>query len=177
MAVTDNGARYWVAADRIAFVWPEGGEVVARATGADMLGAGYEPPFDYFGHERDRGAFRVIASSDVTTEEGTGLVHMAPAYGEADFLALQAAGLDVLVDPVDYEGRFTDEVPDVAGLNVKEADAPLMRLLDARERPVQDRTHRAQLSVLLAHGHTLDLQGDSNVVRQRRVDSATVWPS
>ena len=176
VAVADNGARYWVAADRIAFVWPEGGEVVARATGADMLGAGYEPPFDYFGHERDRGAFRVIASSDVTTEEGTGLVHMAPAYGEADFLALQAAGLDVLVDPVDYEGRFTDEVPDVAGLNVKEADAPLMRLLDARS--VLYRTGR------IVHSYPFCWRTDTPLIYKAiptwfvSVESfATVWPS
>jgi len=132
VAIADGGQRYWVAADRVSFVWPDGAETVAHATGAELLGASYEPPFDYFGYERDRGAFRVIGSVDVTTEEGTGLVHMAPAYGEADLLALQAAGLDVLVDPVDYEGRFTAEVPDVAGLNVKEADAPLLRLLEER---------------------------------------------
>ena len=63
--------------------------------------------------------------NDVNTEDGTGLVHMAPAYGEADFYALSAAGLDVLVDPVDMEGRFTEAVPDVAGQNVKEADKTL----------------------------------------------------
>jgi isoleucyl-tRNA synthetase len=89
----------------------------------------YDPPFEYFGEERDRGAFRVIASPEVTTDEGTGLVHMAPAYGEADFTALQDAGLDVMVDPVDAMGRFTDEAADVTGVNVKEADATLIRLL------------------------------------------------
>ncbi|NNC74607.1 MAG: isoleucine--tRNA ligase, partial [Acidimicrobiia bacterium] len=68
-------------------------------------------------------------SSDVNTEEGTGLVHMAPAYGEADFVALQSAGLDVLVDPVDAVGNFTDAVSDVSGMNVKEADSTLIGLL------------------------------------------------
>ena len=71
----------------------------------------------------------VIGSPDVTTDEGTGLVHMAPAYGEADFSALQNAGIDVIVDPVDAEARFTSEVPEVAGQNVKDADATLMDLL------------------------------------------------
>ena len=47
---------------------------------------------------------------------------MAPAYGEADFVALQAAGLDVLVDPVDAEGRFTEAIPPLAGTRVKDAD-------------------------------------------------------
>ncbi len=131
-AVAADGHRFWVAADRIDFVWPQGAEPIARAKGSELLGVSYEPPFDYFGEERDRGAFRVIASDDVTTEEGTGLVHMAPAYGEADFYALQAAGLDVLVDPVDFEGRFTAAVPDVAGVNIKEADARLLELLEER---------------------------------------------
>jgi len=54
---------------------------------------------------------------------------MAPAYGEADFYALQAAGLDVLVDPVDMEAKFTEQVPEVAGVHVKEADATLIKLL------------------------------------------------
>jgi isoleucyl-tRNA synthetase len=54
---------------------------------------------------------------------------MAPAYGEADFAALGAAGIDVLVDPVDAEARFTPEAPDVEGLNVKDADATLIDLL------------------------------------------------
>ncbi|HSF85220.1 MAG TPA: isoleucine--tRNA ligase [Acidimicrobiia bacterium] len=131
-AVEADGMRFWVATDRIEFVWPDRAPVVATARGTDLLGVSYEPPFDYFGEERDRGAFRVIASDDVTTEEGTGLVHMAPAYGEADFFALQDAGLDVLVDPVDFEGNFTAAVPDVAGVNIKEADKRLVDLLDER---------------------------------------------
>jgi isoleucyl-tRNA synthetase len=118
---------YWLGADLASNFFESSPD--STVTGSELLGAEYRPPFDYFGEERDRGAFRIIASDDVTTEEGTGLVHMAPAYGEADFFALQQAGLDVLVDPVDDEGRFTDQVPDVAGVNVKEADATLIRML------------------------------------------------
>ncbi len=129
VAVDIAGERYWVAETRLEGMWKEPPPVIARASGAELVGLGYQPPFDYFGEERDRGAFRVIASEDVTTDEGTGLVHMAPAYGEADFFALQGAGLDVLVDPVDAEGRFTEAVPDVVGLNVKEADPILTGLL------------------------------------------------
>ncbi len=129
-AVDPDGRHQWLATDRLEAVLGAP-EVVATAKGTDLLGVSYRPPFDYFGEERDRGAFRVIASDDVTTDEGTGLVHMAPAYGEADFLALQAAGLDVLVDPVDSEGRFTEAVSDVAGLGVKEADGKLIKLIDA----------------------------------------------
>ncbi len=126
--------RYWIAVDRIEAIFGEPVEPDRTASGRDLVGIEYDPPFDYFEEERDRGAFRVIVSDDVTVEEGTGLVHMAPAYGEADFFALQAAGLDVLVDPVDAEARFTDDVPDVAGMNVKEADPILMDLLDEKGR-------------------------------------------
>jgi isoleucyl-tRNA synthetase len=127
--VADGDEHYWIAADLVGSVWRQAPEIVATARGAELLGTEYRPPFDDFAAERARGAFRVIGSEDVTTDEGTGLVHMAPAYGEADFLALQAAGLDVLVDPVDAEGRFTEAVPAVAGLPVKDADEVIMRLL------------------------------------------------
>ena len=124
--------RYWIAAERVAAHWgPDAPVPALEASGADLIGTAYHPPFEYFGEERDRGAFVVIESDDVTIEEGTGLVHMAPAYGEADFYALQAAGLDVLVDPVDAVGTFTTAVPDVAGMVVKDADDTLIGLLRA----------------------------------------------
>ncbi|HKZ29865.1 MAG TPA: isoleucine--tRNA ligase [Acidimicrobiia bacterium] len=124
--------RYWIAEALVGGFWTDGPEVVARAPGAQLIGARYEPPFAYFEEERGRGAFRVIGSAEVTMDEGTGLVHMAPAYGEVDFYALQAAGLDVLVDPVDAEARFTDEVADVAGMHIKDADPILIDLLKRR---------------------------------------------
>jgi isoleucyl-tRNA synthetase len=130
--------RYWIAADRVAEYWGEDApRPAAEASGTEMVGARYRPVFDYFADAADDGAFVVILSDETTTDEGTGLVHMAPAYGEADFLAFQAAGLDVIVDPVDAEGRFTDLVPEVAGLNVKEADATLLELMEQRDALVQ----------------------------------------
>jgi len=125
----DDGVRHqWVVEELVEQVLSDG-EVVATATGAQLLGVQYQPPFDHFGEERDRGAFRVISAQEVETSEGTGLVHMAPAYGEVDFFTLQEAGLDVLIDYVDADGRFTDQVPEVAGVNIKEADATLVRLM------------------------------------------------
>lgn len=136
-AIDGLAGTYWLAAGLRDRYFDDNAETLARANGADLMGISYLPPFDYFGEERDRGAFRVLESRDVTMEEGTGLVHMAPAYGEADFYALNAAGLDVLVDPVDAEARFTDQVPDVAGRNVKEADATLIRILKDRQAIVR----------------------------------------
>jgi len=136
--VGGHEGRYWIAADLAASYWPDHtAHPAAAATGAELVGTAYRPPFDYFAEERERGAFVVIASDDVSTNEGTGLVHMAPAYGEADFYALQAAGLAVLVDPLDAEARFTGAVPEVAGMRVKEADPLLLRLLEERGALVQ----------------------------------------
>jgi isoleucyl-tRNA synthetase len=133
--------RYWVAADLVEAFWgKESPKPSAQATGTDLLGTSYQPPFDYFVGERQRGAFVVIESEDTTTDEGSGLVHMAPAYGEADFYALQAAGIESLVDPVDAEACFTDQVPDVAGMFVKDADAVLLALLEKRGILVQSGT-------------------------------------
>lgn len=138
--IDEEGRRQWIAKDRVTSLFGDDATIDATAPGRQLLGAEYRPAFDYFGEERDRGAFHVIPSPDVTTDEGTGLVHMAPAFGEADFFALQNAGLDVLVDPVDAEGRFTDAVPDVAGMGVKEADAVLIRMLKAAGLLVDHRT-------------------------------------
>jgi isoleucyl-tRNA synthetase len=121
--------RYWIARDRVESYWDDVPGPSARATGEEMLGIRYRPVFDYFADLADQGAFVVVSSDETSTEEGTGLVHMAPAYGEADFDAFQAAGLDLLVDPVDEVGNFTDAVPDVTGVNVKEADARLLELM------------------------------------------------
>ena len=100
-------------------------EVVAQLSGADLLGLTYEPLFPYYA---DLDAFRVIAADHVTTEDGTGLVHMAPGFGEEDFHACRREGLPV-VDPVDEEGRFGPPVTDYAGRHVKECDRDIIRRL------------------------------------------------
>jgi isoleucyl-tRNA synthetase len=129
---TGDARPHWVAQDLVDAVFPEGAEIVGSAVGAELIGTSYVPPFNHFSEERERGAFKVLGSPEVTTVEGTGLVHMAPAYGEVDFQAMKAAGISALVDPVDAVGEFTTEVPEVAGLNVKDADATLIDLLKIR---------------------------------------------
>ncbi|MCH8990635.1 MAG: class I tRNA ligase family protein [Acidobacteria bacterium] len=130
-------SRSWVARQRVDDIWPgEDHEIVGTGKGADLLGVSYEPPFPHFETQREKGAFRVIAMQEVTTEDGTGLVHLAPAYGEADFAAFQANDIDAFVDPVDAVAKFTDEVPEVAGKYVKDADPILLDLLAERGRVV-----------------------------------------
>ena len=79
--------------------------------------------------ESGRGAFVVVADDYVTTDEGTGIVHQAPAFGEDDYRVLQANGIDAFACPVTMGGRFTDEVTDFAGTRVKDADRDIIQFL------------------------------------------------
>ena len=126
-AKTKDGV-FVVAADLAQAVLGEH-EVVAAMKGGDLVGKQYRPLFPYFA--QTPGAFRVIAAPHVTTDDGTGLVHMAPAFGEEDFTACKAVGLEP-VDPVDEEGRFTDRVPDFVGQQVKDADKNIIAALKQR---------------------------------------------
>ncbi|HXO25228.1 MAG TPA: class I tRNA ligase family protein, partial [Streptosporangiaceae bacterium] len=85
-------------------------------------------------------AFRVIVSDDVTTEDGTGVVHMAPAYGEADALACNAAGIPTVLT-VDDQGRFTGVVPDFEGQHVFDANDGIAALLRAQGSLVRKETY------------------------------------
>jgi isoleucyl-tRNA synthetase len=97
--------------------------------GQALVGRRYRPPFGYFlGHP---GAFRVLAGAFVATEEGTGIVHMAPGFGEDDQSLCEEHGIELVV-PVDERGRFTAEVADYAGLNVFEANPRIIKDLKAR---------------------------------------------
>ncbi|HEX4926248.1 MAG TPA: isoleucine--tRNA ligase, partial [Bdellovibrionales bacterium] len=108
-------------------------EITRELKGRELLGWSYEPLFPYFASKKKEGAFKVIESDHVTTESGTGIVHMAPAYGEEDFFACKKAGISV-VNPVDDDGMFTAEVPDYAGLRVKDADKDIIARLKKEQK-------------------------------------------
>lgn len=100
-------------------------EIVETVKGKQLLGLTYEPLFNFFEKKASEGAFRIISSDHVTTESGTGVVHMAPAFGEEDYYACLKAGIP-LVNPVDDDGMFTAEVPDYQGRRVKDADKDII---------------------------------------------------
>jgi isoleucyl-tRNA synthetase len=82
--------------------------------GRDLAGLRYKPLFDYF--KDAKGAFKVLAADFVADDDGTGIVHLAPGFGEDDFAACRAIDPNFpIICPVDGAGRFTDEVPDLAG--------------------------------------------------------------
>lgn len=106
----------------------DGVEVVRRMKGADIAGMTYRPLLPYFAGKAEEGAFRVVHSDHVTVESGTGIVHIAPAFGEDDYLVCQREGIPI-VNPVDDDGMFTAEVPDWTGRRVKEADKDIIARL------------------------------------------------
>ena len=97
-------------------------EVVERYSGGDLIGTTYEPPFPYFTEEvGEDAAWHVVPADVVSTEEGTGIVHMAPAYGEEDYAVAQEQDLP-LFNPIDKDGHFTEDAPLVEGEWFKDAD-------------------------------------------------------
>src|SRR5262245_50526768 len=89
-----------------------GAERVATLLGRELVGRRYRPLFPFFAEKL--GAFRVLGAAFVDVAEGTGIVHMAPGFGEDDLELCRAAGIPLVV-PVDDEGKFTSEVPDWVG--------------------------------------------------------------
>ena len=113
-------------------LWPrvlgDGWHVLDTLRGRDLLGAEYTPPF---GMISIPGAHRVVSGTFVTTDDGTGLVHLAPAFGADDLAVVRAHGFPV-VNPVRADGRFEEGLPLVGGLFFKDADQPLIADLDQR---------------------------------------------
>ena len=130
--------RYLLAAARVGAYQRELGEepqVLATFTGAQLAGTRYTPPFDFFRDQADdtaangfsprANAFQFLTADYVTTEDGTGVVHIAPAFGEEDKAVTDAAGIEV-VNPVDGQGKFTAQVPPYEGYHVFDANVPIM---------------------------------------------------
>ncbi len=106
-------------------------EILATMTGAQLTAKTYEPLFPYF--KDQPGAFRIFADGYVTTEDGTGIVHQAPAYGEDDFRICRKGGIE-LVDPLDEEACFRPVIPEYAGMFVKDADKEIIKRLKAESK-------------------------------------------
>ncbi|WP_307841347.1 isoleucine--tRNA ligase [Streptomyces endocoffeicus] len=144
VTVEHGGERYLLAASRLSDYARELGEdvadrVVATTLGADLADRRYTPPFDFFADHDN--AHRLVTASDVSTDEGTGLVPVAPAYGETDQAVAEAAGI-ALVLPVDAGCRFTDEVAPYAGRPVLDASPAIVRDLEASGAVLRHATHR-----------------------------------
>ncbi len=131
--VADGQEFYIVAKERLETYYknPQDYKVVQEYRGKELAGLEYEPLFPYFASLRERGAFRTHVADYVSIEEGTGIVHTAPGFGEDDYMLLKGSDVPT-VCPVDAEARFTEEVTDYQGLFVKEADKRIVKDLKAR---------------------------------------------
>jgi isoleucyl-tRNA synthetase len=109
-------------------------EIVGPVSAEDLVGLHYERPFDALAAEGD--GWRVVAADFVTTEDGSGIVHLAPAFGEIDREVAAAENLPIL-NPVNGAARFTDAVPDFENQFVKDADPGLIDALAASGRLVR----------------------------------------
>jgi isoleucyl-tRNA synthetase len=103
--------------------------VLEKFPGSSLAGREYERIFNY--HPVREKAFYVVEAPFVTTEDGTGIVHMAPAYGEDDYQTSKKYGLPT-IHPVNKSGEFGPDVPDFAGKFVKDADLDIIRVLKER---------------------------------------------
>ena len=127
--VESRGEWFVLAADLVEAVLGKKARVEKTFPGRLLLGLEYEPPYRFVTPEKR--AHFVIAGDFVTTTEGTGIVHIAPAFGEDDMRVGLENDLPV-VNPVDGEGRFTAEVTPWAGRFVKDADPAIIEELQAR---------------------------------------------
>ena len=141
-----DGARdLVVAADRVGPVLGDNAVVVGVVEVSELAGLHYERPFDVLPIDDDanrRDANRVVVDEFVTTEDGSGIVHLAPAFGEVDREIGEREGLPVL-NPVDATARFDTSVPAYAGQFVKDADPAIIDALGAAGllEQVVDYTH------------------------------------
>ncbi|MBQ9494117.1 MAG: isoleucine--tRNA ligase [Treponema sp.] len=139
----ESGDCYILARARLGAYYKNEGDytIIYTKKGRDFLGATYEPLFPYFAHfavkeDGSDGAFRIFNGDFVSTEDGTGIVHAAPGFGEDDSKVFAGTGIPTAL-PVDAECKFTKEVPDYEGRFVKDCDKDIIARLKAEGKLVK----------------------------------------
>ncbi|MDD4817887.1 MAG: isoleucine--tRNA ligase [Victivallaceae bacterium] len=133
--IRDNGVFYIMAKSRMGAYYKETPEIAAEFKGAALEGVRYEPLFDYFADLAAQKAFQVLLADFVSTEDGSGIVHIAPGFGEDDNAVCKKYGLPE-VCPIDELCCFTSEVPDYQGRFVKDVDNEVIARLKAEGKLV-----------------------------------------
>src|SRR3954463_2416183 len=125
-----GGGVFILAKERVEHVLGEEAEILAHFPGEAIAGTSYEPPFDYITDYGPRG-HTVLLADFVTTDEGTGLVHTAIAFGEDDFRLGEQYEIK-LQNPVNLSGRFDERITDFQGQFVKDADPAIVEALEKK---------------------------------------------
>jgi len=138
VCVVDGAERYVLAESRLSAYYKntEKLDIAWKKKGSELAGIRYEPLFPYFADLKEKGAFITVLGDYVTTEDGTGIVHTAPGFGEDDYQVLKGTGIPT-VSPIDAECRFTEEVPDYKGQFVKDTDKAILERLKAEGKLVK----------------------------------------
>jgi isoleucyl-tRNA synthetase len=136
--VKDGEENYILAKERLGSFYKNEADYAVEWTkkGSELKGLEYEPLFPYFAEHAESGAFRTLNGDFVSTEDGTGIVHIAPGFGEDDYRVMKDSGVPV-VCPVDEECRFTREVTDYAEVYVKDADKNIIKRLKDEKKIVK----------------------------------------
>ncbi len=124
--VEKEGKKYILAEELVKNFFSEP-KIIRTFKGKELVGKKYEPLLPYYKNLKN--SFRIIEGDFVELTEGTGIVHMAPAFGEADFEACREQGID-FVNPLNTTGKFSHEVPELEGIFIKAADAKITEKLD-----------------------------------------------
>ncbi|MHA2099311.1 MAG: isoleucine--tRNA ligase, partial [Candidatus Kariarchaeaceae archaeon] len=140
-----NGEKYLLAESLVEKALKPGKEdkkpvILEKFQGKDLEGKKYEPIFPFF---KDIGgnSFQVTLADYVTLEDGSGIVHSAPAFGADDAETGNKYGAPVL-QPVDLEGKFTEDVPPLAGMWVKDADKKILKMLKEENKLYRSETYK-----------------------------------
>ncbi|MFI5334750.1 MAG: isoleucine--tRNA ligase, partial [Chlamydiales bacterium] len=130
-----TGQHYILAHSRLSehFKDPTTYKIEKNFKGSALAGKPYEPLFPYFATRKQQKAFHIQMDACVSSEEGTGILHAAPAFGEEDFFVCTREGIEP-VCPVDHNGKYTKEVPDYEGLFVKDADKEIIKRLKQEKK-------------------------------------------
>ncbi|MFA5513634.1 MAG: isoleucine--tRNA ligase [Sphaerochaetaceae bacterium] len=115
-------------------------EIVNTYLGKELENIEYEPLFPFFEHLKEKGAFITVLGSYVSTEEGSGIVHTAPGFGEDDYEVLKGTDIPV-VCPIDADCKFTSEVPLWENVFVKDADKGIIKYLKENKKLVKQENY------------------------------------
>jgi isoleucyl-tRNA synthetase len=130
VTVVHEGEELVLAKSRVKSYFGDDVEVLEEFSGEELVGERYEPLFSYFSDTEN--AFQVLGDDFVGEEDGTGIVHAAPAFGEMDFFVCTREKIEA-VCPVDHNGKFTSEVPEYEGTFIKDADKEIIRHLKGKD--------------------------------------------
>ncbi len=133
----DDGSCYIMAKNLVANLFKDKANIIQELSAQDLIGLAYEPIYDHEGYKnlgKDlEKCFVVIESSHVTTQTGSGLVHMAPCFGVDDYEACLKNNLPIF-DPIDEEGNFLPLIKELAGQNFKDADKLIIKTLKEQKK-------------------------------------------